>query len=817
MSMTLLFREMFAQTGTLTSGAPGSNFSSVSGTLYQRPGGPRLSAGVAASFDPQVSGQATGYTSYGASTSTSGQTKLFIGQWVFIKSIATQGANASPVLTFRSGATSGNTTICMAAIAGRIDTYHTFGGGGVNLGSLPVTSGWVYLAIAISRVSGTTWDGRMYYKVPGGALTQFVSWSSINSFFSSWGSAVFGCVANNPSINGRYGACSVYSFANADFSDIAYPSDVIEPLTGLTWYVNPSTGNDASDGISAASAWRTAGKINTESANSGFLAATSYAAGDTLVIDTSGASLDLTSVALTFQTRGLNVRAASGQTWATCVPYKTLAPGDWSTSGTTNVYQTSNTVALACLWEDDKWLNHPTGANFAAVSASLSSTPGSFWTNGTTLYLHPFGSTDPRSDGKTYTRSHSTAFGAAVNLNEGDLNIQDLYVTKTCDVDPSTGLPNGGYCVGTGGLWKGTNLIKHCYAGYSGKHGFGFVANSAAGEDSTFDGLQSEQGSPYGSQTPYVSFNGTSVSNITHRYQNCVSLADRGAIGSTSGATGGETFYTHNSSGQDQFALMSFDGCNFNRGYIAGTNAVVSLTINNTIFGGDAQSGAKNKTLTRCLIQPNANNGGLPGQNRSDGTLVIRNCIVVPTGSGVLNNGTGSILGTVTVEGCTFDLSAVTAQGGTSPGLLSRAGATTLTFRNNAIVTTASITPQLFKGFVNTDSLTISNNVYLYSSGTVWASSYNDGTTTANRSFAQWQALGFDANSQSVSSLSVDASYRPQSGSALIHAGVNLGPLADYTGTVFTLRDTVGSYQFVHPLTAVERGDLRGVLRGVTH
>ena len=52
-------------------------------------------------------------------------------------------------------------------------------------------------------------------------------------------------------------------------------------------------------------------------------------------------------------------------------------------------------------------------ADFAAVKDQLSATPGSFWTDGTTLYVHPFASTDPRTDGKRYERSCDFA-GAAV-------------------------------------------------------------------------------------------------------------------------------------------------------------------------------------------------------------------------------------------------------------------------------------------------------------------------------------------------------------------------------------------------------------------
>ncbi len=45
-------------------------------------------------------------------------------------------------------------------------------------------------------------------------------------------------------------------------------------------------------------------------------------------------------------------------------------------------------------------MNHPTGSTLSAVQSTLDSTPGSFWTDGTTMYAHPFGDTNPGGDGK---------------------------------------------------------------------------------------------------------------------------------------------------------------------------------------------------------------------------------------------------------------------------------------------------------------------------------------------------------------------------------------------------------------------------------
>ncbi len=82
----------------------------------------------------------------------------------------------------------------------------------------------------------------------------------------------------------------------------------------------------------------------------------------------------------------------------------------WSkTGGQTNVYEASVTPE----WGADNWLNAFEDDAFLARAANLGacdSTPGSYFpsaASGTiTLYIHPNGSTDPTSDGKTYEYTH---------------------------------------------------------------------------------------------------------------------------------------------------------------------------------------------------------------------------------------------------------------------------------------------------------------------------------------------------------------------------------------------------------------------------
>lgn len=776
-AMTLLFREMFATTGTLTSGAPGSNFTNVTGTLYQRAGGPRLSAGTSASADVQSG------ANYGKFV-LSNPAKMLCGAWVFVKTMNTTGAGEYKVLWVEDQF--GNPGQQIAVKNGVL-------GGGLNGGTqaacpIDATNQWVWLGIGIVRTSGTTGDWKYYYKTVGGSLTAWGAVSGGNMGIGTTGRVGAGAANANAALNYRVGAPSVYSFAQSDFSDVTYPSDVIEPASQLTWYVNPATGNDSNDGTSSGNAWKTVAKLNTESQYCGIFSAASYATGDTLVIDTSGGDFDLGGTPITFQTAGLNVRAATGQTWAVIKPWKTIAAGDWSTTAYTNVYSTTDTIALACLWEDDKWLTHVNGANIGAVNASLTSTAGSFWTDGTTLYYHAIGDTDPRSDGKVRTRTAITS--AAVNANAANMNIQNLYIRKTCDVNATTGIPNGGYSIGTGGTWAGTNLIKNCYLDYYGKHALGLVANSASNEVTTIDAVQAEQGSPYGSQSPFVSYNSnaTTPTGITHTYQNCVTLKTEGLIGSTAGQNLGtnSTLLSHNNGTGTQFGTITVTDCNFSKGQLAlsvNTASVITKTTVGTITVNDP-----NCVITRCLVDWR----GIVQSYTSSPVLAVRNCIFAPTdAAGSIFSGTQ---GTSTWEGNTFDTTGITGAD-SQAGIFKRAGASTMTVRDNVFIVPASKSYTIFQAYVNTDTLTITNNAYRLGKNTEVAFQYNDGSTTAARTFAQWQTLGFDANSVNSSNLLLAANYRPIRGSPVINAGVDLGPLVDYSGRLFQVRNDIGAYE----------------------
>lgn len=772
-AMSLLFREMFATTGSLTPESPGA-FSSLTGEFFQRAGGPRLSGGSAASVDLQGTASSAHYGFEGL-----GHTKIFVGGWFFIKSMASAGtvllSVADPL---------GNPGPVISDVGGKLGAGVLYGG----WTACPIdpVNRWVYFGIGISQINSTTADVRFYYKLPGGPMNHWAEITTGNAGIASPGQLLVGTMGNNPAVEYRMGAPSVYTFEEANFSDVVYPADLIEPERGLTWYCNPATGNDADDGTTPETAWASVAKINSESLHTGMFTAGSHAEGDTLVIDTSGSDLELADTALAFRTAGLNVRAAAGEIWVRLKSFKTLSAGNWSATAMPHVFASADTELHSVVWEDDKFMHHPTGADFAAVANSLEATPGSFWTDGTTLYLHPFGGTDPRVDGKRYERSYNFAEGMAVALHAPNLHVRDIFAGKTCLAHKLNNDAIGNYCMGTRDR-PGATLIEHCYLYYGAKHNLGLVLGGA-GDSVIVDGVQAEQGSPYpwaGGQSVFVSFSsGPSGLGITHIYRNCVTRANTGLIGSSTGTMTRfyPVFYCHNVSGENQFAVIEFDGCDFGPGNLQGS-AAQEVNLTDTSCGEVGFD--SNVTLSRCLIEGST-------LNSANRTLTARNCIYIYRDMLTRNMFSGS----VDIRACTFDASGVTSiQGGVpDAALFSRAGPLSLTFQNNAVIMpAAAVMGNVFSNLRSTDTLDFSHNGYQLN-GSVLSYRYDDVGTIANRSFGQWQAMGFDADSLEAADLQLSALI-PQWGSPLVGAGHNLGPLEDYGGRKFQVRDDIGAYE----------------------
>lgn len=777
--MALLFREMFATTGALTEAAPGQAFSRVSGTLHQRAGGPSLAGGMAASADPR----ALDSSSFGIYdlNDPSSFSKVFVGGWFYFKSIQQHEAsllvlidqydNPGPQITVQNGRIYGGVAYQQKTACPEVPVH-----------------GWIYLAVASVKEEAGRVSLRFYYKLPGQPMH---SWGELNNTYVTREQTtgfLAGFAGNGPAMSLRMGAVAGYSFEQQNFSDIEYPSEVLEPASRSrhVWYCNPVSGNDESDGTSPAKAWKSAAKINEESRHCGLFSSDSYDTGDILIIDTSEATLDLGNELLEFATPGLTVRAADGQEWIRIQSHQVLSSGGWAPTGVPNVYVTEDTQPHIVVWENDRFLHHPSGSSFSAVQESLSSTPGSFWTDGLRLYLHPFGSTDPRLDGKTYDRSRFYPEGAPVTLAAPHLLIQDIHTGKTCLAEKSSQDAIGGYCMGNKGS-AGRTKIRHCFLYYGSKHNLG-LTEGVRGDLIEVEDVQVEQGSPYptyGGQTVLVSFSaGGSDLGIRHVYRRCISRANTGLIGSSEGEMSGRfpVFYSHNLGGNNQFDSIEFIHCKFGSGSLSGGAAklfkITDCTVGSVLFESD-------------VIMANSRVSG-PTWCRPGHRLTMRNCLL--SFGGMLRE--NPFAGVLDVQFCTLDVSGLTGyqMGVPQSAVFTRTGPLQVTFKNNIVIMPKdNVYTNLFSQLKKAEGIVFSNNAYSLN-GNRLVYQYDNGSSTANPSLFEWRVAGQDEGSFESVDLKL-SNYVPQPGSPVIGAAEKTDNRVDLTGRYFALRDNMGALQ----------------------
>ena len=817
-ALTPVMQETFVGPGPLTSSSPGQ-FSSVSGTIYLVRVGP-TTASVAApgwSADVRVSTGANyrGTVNLTGAASTCGMW----GGWFRIKTLPASGATISVLQLMNRSST--NVVMDFAIDSRGVISYpaYNYNGKTTTLTSPAITPNtWVWLAVAwqIQSGSNSPYGIRCMSMPLNGTLTTWGTADGLNGLDTSFSSVNVGLQTSGAGPVLRIGCPSLYSMAS--FSDIAYPGNITPPVEkSYRWYVNPVTGNDANDGSTLSTAWRTADKITAESHYSGMLDSNAVGpgGGDVLIIDTSGGVLPIGANTLTFATKGLKVQPALGQTYIKCQAEEILSKLSFTaTAGLTKTYQTADTQPNVVAWDNDLWMSHVKSTAFGAAAAvtdphthvttnypstgaALDAIPGSFYTDGTTLYIHPFGDTNPKTDSNSYTRSvYRAGASAAVNFIGGNYRAIGFYVRKTTLVDQNDGA-FGAYCF-QDSVPSGSNLsnsVEGCYFAYGDKHCLGWTS---AVTNSTFLVLNTdcEQGNPYcgyGGQSPFVSDSGAATADNVHIFRGCTCLARSGLIGSVAGdptGNGGDIIYSHNGGSGMSFASITLDDCNFASGS-ASLGVALHLYITN-----QSQVGLVNTYCPLNSIQDTKFPSQLVSMQTGSSQLTVQNCLIKPTfalSASPVYNGF-LVFGNVVIEGCTFDLSRITGDSSTYfQGMIQRTGALSLTFRNNAYIVPDGQNMPLLDNALSSDTMIFDHNAYNLGSGTVLIRAYNN--AASNLTFDQWRALGQDCSNSTLNANLNLQNDIPQSGSPLINGGVDLGSMTDVTGVLYAHRDTIGAYQ----------------------
>ena len=619
--MQIVVREMFEGVKTLNSESPGSLGTWTSGAWHCRPAGPRLEATAA----PGWSGDAQTVHTKTCWDLTrepydSARDGGMIGCWVRFEDLSAAGyfnstgsANPAMVLQLSSGDNNAPFQMIGVTQSGLLLT-RTIEGWAV--GGTVQEKTWYWMQVEWIATE-TSFSGKASYQPLGGELkeltTQTVAVQSYQATTAYVMNAPYEAMPGQQyTWQGRLGGAVLASIdAMGEGSQM---SDVLPPVEERhTWYLDPVAGDDQNDGLSPDRAWKTVTKFNQESFHSGLLSPLGggYPLGDTLIINTAQAELDLGREQFLVNTPGLTIKPAPGQEKIRMLACKNISGSKttWVPAGLqtySNVWMTNDNEATdltdVVIWENDRWLNHPVGGSAADVLASLNSVPGSFYSDGTTLYLHPFGSSNPNTDGKSYTRSRFRVLGeSAVKLLAPDLFIQGIDVRKTALAQAATNDPYTSYGIQGELGFGGVTVLKNCFVSYAGKHCIGFT-DSNSNRDVTVDACQVEQGTPYASQSPWVDYNGiVSATGNRTTYLHCINYKPAGRIGSIAGNTQEcLSYYAHNNGEGLQFESIHFVGGVYG-GQVSTGGGIKEITLEGVVFGGGTAA-ADIVNVTRCVI-----------------------------------------------------------------------------------------------------------------------------------------------------------------------------------------------------------------------
>jgi len=748
-----------------------------------------------------------------SSASTSGIVSGWFNPWQDFSNSAGHGTYFFDIT--RSG---GNSWI------GTLSTYNenlyvNYGGTQITTGSI-IPHQWVWLAVSwYYNGASNNRTIKVFQKILGQPTASLI-YTTVNGgndgspYTASLG---FGSLGGGSHMIGRFGSLSLYSMDSASFVNNILPTDITDPPSGpYTWYVNPAIGNDNNSGLSASQAWQTETKMRNEMSLTQGVFGNSFSGsvgnGDKIILDTSLASLQCSLYGVSLNKSGLWLTSAKSSSfvqgstgsYAILNPYNIIPNVSWSlVPGKTYTYQAtqSSYVTDCVIWENNNWMSQPVGTTYTAVSNSLESTSGSFFQDGVNIYIHPFGNTNPITDGKGYTKSNllnepliSTSGSSVINIGNiyqcSNVLVEQMYATKSATYNNSSGLwPSYGLVVSTD--VSGNNLIQNCYFNYCGKHTCGITTNSTPNTNITFSGVQAEQS--YGANAFVVFSSGTPSANNNVLFTNCTCLASGYVVGSTSGSISAPAMYGHNASGANQFSNVYITNCNFSGGSMnLFTSAVQNTFITNTTCSGVIQSFGTSSIDTSLIGLPIANGGPVTCKNSI--VTVNNNYLIV---GNVFNNGGNGVSSPMTMTNCTFDLTSINLSGVAQNQCIYDYSAGGSIFFEDNIFICPSNQLTLYGGFPS-GSIYSDYNLYVLSGSNTSLSSASLGQSSS--SFAAFQTMGLDLHSKlftTTNSLLLNSNYQPQAGSPTINAGTQLGYYYDITGVTFPSRLTIGAYEYI--------------------
>lgn len=843
---TLMFRESFSALGTVASGTP-YGFTSVSGTGYARPGGPRGTGfltqpgwSMRVPSRQKVSGLPTTiFRGEKDLTVLSGVATLgLVGVWVRVAGV---DINKSSILEILN-----DSVTPLFSVTARRTSFgaRTLEFGGTNTaGVTTVTVGrldtWIYLAAVWEVPNGnglSTNTFNCYYMLLGESAPTLISSGQAggNPVYIPKIARIKAIFSDFATVDPWYGAVGGFSiYKTATLADGAlYPTDIIRPTEQqLGWYVAPSTGNNSNSGYGLSNAWLTKAKLLTE------IDIGTIFAGDDEWVDQNGVTNGLSGLTdsitmgvwwdaykinnrrlvrgdriyihdstlmslpnendinlenlpgVSFWGSGAAPKISArvnlaGQTWVQ--PDPTNFSDVWKFA-VTNMRR-NNTGALVA--ENNRLMTPVVAANETAAIPLL--TAGKTWVDSTGILIHAFGSTNPNTDGKTRTcgakwNQTGTSPGL-VAMGSGEL--RDI----TIDVGPFGPMTaddvEAFYC------WSASTdritIIRNVNGIGGTKHQGGIVGNGTVGLVARWN-VNYEAGCVSAGFTMDVGYTGYQGGAAMHGniWDTCTTTpgAAYHFLGElpSDGAAQGTFLYTHgNAATGNLFVYSNVRNCNVSGLLNFSLHSVAAVYITDSTFDqfGNDSNGTNCDRSTLRTPRINIFAGG---------TSTFTNCNIFDE-LGTLWGGDCEMAGTLVLNRCTFDLSNY-AFGSSGGAVWGDDGNFALQITNSAIIATSGGEAILSINAETTDSIMIHHCAFLGHTDPTVLGNYNDGATTAARTYGEAVTLGIISTSVASASVGLDSGndYAVQAGSPVIGVAVAGNNVEDFTGTVHPVRDDAAS------------------------
>lgn len=610
---------------------------------------------------------------------------------------------------------------------------------GGSLGKTITLNRWFWLGCCLGEYSAFDGKGRVLYKEIGSSVEVLATNFAFSGFNGSFNmDATIGSFFNATyTLDFKLTGAALHSATT--LAALTYPNEIVQPQSeSYVYNLDPVSGNDTNNGIT--DPILTTGAANTLmlwGLDSGYTDGTA-GSGPWLKIDTSSQWFDVGTVGLQIRTPGMWVKPVTGQSYVKFRPFIVASAGGWSaTGGHAGVYQRTILTDTCRVWCDGVY--YALVADLAALDLAATK---AFCVVSNVLYIKP--DTNPTSDGKEYIYSRIRPFypGDPVGMPVVAIAGRDVRVTGAYSRYGAYNV-GGGYFVGDITGFSGKVLIEDFDFDQADKHAITWsqtATNSSKIVRNGFAGC---------AQTQVIVDYGGGGSGNTSRWEkvDCQYpiIVERSASGANDpGGTGYGAYYQHGT-GSGIIASVDVVSCNWGNSPITTEGTSAATAYNGSTFG--AMTELSPVTLKNCTI------GFVPGARQG---LTMTGCTVQMTAV-TLRNTSEYLAGDVLISNNTFNLDFAepgTIVGLWEPDLVYVPTGLNLTFTNNTVrfpVASGSLGSRpLFDGMASADIVSCNNNTYYILAGAIFARNFNAGGGSANYTFAQWQALGYDTASTRI-------------------------------------------------------------------